>query len=131
LDAQAAKGVWRDKVSNERLQRTETKLIVDGLKQILLVMFATDLATLGELGIAPRKRSEPDPATLVARADKVRATREARHTMGPKKKLSIKGEVRKAPPATTATAPAPALTPSPVPPVSAGNGAAPKVSSNV
>jgi hypothetical protein len=53
--------------------------------------------TLNDFGLAPRKRSEPDHATKVKMAAKVRATRAARHTLGKEQKLAPTGEPAEAP----------------------------------
>jgi hypothetical protein len=57
-------------------------------------MFGTSPDVLGDFGMAPRKR--PAPMTgeqLVVKSAKAKATRKARGTVGPKKRLRIKGNV--------------------------------------
>ena len=68
--------------------------VVQGYKDILKVMFAGASQTLADFGLAPRK--VPAPLTveqLAARTAKLRATRKARGTLGPKAKKAIKGTV--------------------------------------
>jgi len=116
-----ARAAWHAKVSEEQAQHAATKQVVDGLRQVLLVMFGSAIGTLNDFGLAPRTRREPDALTKFKRAEKAKATRAARHTMGKRQKLSIEGEVPETSPPTTAAAPATA--PAPVPVVSGGNGA--------
>jgi hypothetical protein len=53
---------------------------------------------LANYGIAPDKEATPlTPEQVVARAAKAKATREARHTMGPKQKAKIKGQPAQTP----------------------------------
>ena len=106
-----AKAAYRDACAQEAKQNAETKEVFDALKATLLAMFGSAIGTLADFGLSPRKRTKPDPATLVAKAEKSKATRAARHTMGPKRKLSVTGEVLAAPPAPAAP-PAAAVSPS-------------------
>jgi hypothetical protein len=75
-------------------------------------MFAGQLAELGDFGMkAPKPRTPLTPEEKVAVAAKAKATREARHTVGPKAKAKITG-------ATVAPVTAPA-TPVPATPAAA------------
>jgi hypothetical protein len=128
--ASAARAAWLKVVSEERVQHAQTKEIVDGLRQVLLVMFGSAVDTLNDFGLSPRKRRPLDPSEKVKKAARARATRAARHTMGKRQKQAIKGEVVETPPAALASAPAPTAedggvvkTGGPVVPASASNGA--------
>ena len=64
-------------------------------------------STLADFGYAPQKVATKSVATKAAAAEKGRATRAARHTMGKKQKLQVKGTVTAAPgPAAPASPPA-------------------------
>ena len=76
----------------------------DAYRAYVLSVFGASSKEYAALGFQPKKRSEPDLQTRAAAADKLRATRAARHTMGKKQRAAIHGVV----------APVPA-TPSPVP----------------
>jgi hypothetical protein len=80
-----------------------------------LVFFAGQVDALSDFGLTGRKTPVVSPETRVAAANKAKATREARHTMGKKQKAAIKGTVAPTAPATTAPAPTPVATP-PAPP---------------
>ena len=66
------------------------------------VTFVGDTAALADFGFAARKFTKPSPAVEAAAIAKRKATREARHTMGPQAKLSVTG---------ASPAPAPAAPP--------------------
>jgi len=104
LAAEAARGQWLGMLNEEKTQLAQTKEFVDGLRRILLGMFASDFVTLHELGLAPRKRRVLDAEALVAKVDKMRATRAARHTLGRKQREAITGEDPQSPPAIAAPA---------------------------
>jgi hypothetical protein len=90
----------------------QSKATVSGTRQALKVMFAGQLAELGDFGMkAPKPRTPLTPEEKVAVAAKAKATREARHTVGPKAKAKITG-------ATVAPVTAPA-TPVPATPAAA------------
>jgi hypothetical protein len=90
----------------------QSKATVSGTRQALKVMFAGQLAELGDFGMkAPKPRTPLTPEEKVAATAKAKATREARHTVGPKAKAKITG-------ATVAPVTAPA-TPVPATPAAA------------
>ncbi len=125
--ANAARAVWHGLLDAEEAKMQETNELVSALRQVVVAMFGSDASKLADFGIAPRKQAILKPEQQVARIKQMRATREARHTMGPKEKAKIKGVVDE----TTPALPAPAA-PAPVVVVTngaakpdAGNGAAP------
>jgi hypothetical protein len=68
-------------------------------------MFSRSPDALADFGLTPRKaRKALTPAELVRKAEKAKATREARHTMGKRQKLAIHGS---APVVAVPTAPSP------------------------
>jgi hypothetical protein len=60
--------------------------------------FKTAAETVGEFGLTLPQRRKPTPEKLMEAAAKRKATRYARHTMGPKQKEAIKGQLPAAPP---------------------------------
>jgi hypothetical protein len=115
------KANWKAAIAADQSKTADTKAFLSGLRQILLVMFGDNPAIIGDLGLVLRK--QPEPKTLDAKQQamaKVKATREARHTMGPKQKAAIKGVV---PVATHPAAPFVVTHPAPSPaPATVPNG---------
>jgi hypothetical protein len=87
-----ARTAWAGVLEKERALQRESKEVIDGVKQIVLVMFGSDFEGLGRFGLAPRKRRPLDPATRVQKRERLRATRAARHTMGKRQREAITGE---------------------------------------
>jgi hypothetical protein len=118
---ETAKAAYAGAVKAERDQNESSQELVSSLVSFIYAMYGTSPQTLADFGLAPRKRANLSPDALVERAAKARATRAARHTVGAKKRLLIKGVVDVTQPAMPAAAPsAPAARP-----VSTLNGAAP------
>jgi hypothetical protein len=101
----AARAASRNAVVADDGVLAETNALVVQLKQTLKLMFGNDAATLADFGSTPRKTPQPlTAAQKVARADKARATRKARGTLGSKQKKAITGAI---------TAPATPASPAP------------------
>lgn len=105
-----AKAAWQAAVKADTNELASTKAFVSGLRQALLLAYASSPTTLADFGLAPHKTPAPrTPAEKAAAAAKAKATRAARHTMGKKQKLAITGTVTAPlsppqPPAATSTA---------------------------
>ena len=82
---------WLTAVQANRDEIAETKTLVFGLKQAIMVAFAAQTDKLADFGLTPRKVRVISPGAQVAAAQKAQATRAARHTMGKKQKLKITG----------------------------------------
>ena len=63
----------------------------DALKWYVTNVFGVDSTEAHEIGYAPKKVAEKSVATKQQAVARNKATREARHTMGPKQKEKIKG----------------------------------------
>ena len=101
----SALAAYHAAVAAEEATIEQSKAIVSGTKQSLKVMFAGQLTTLGDFGMkAPKARTPMTPEEKVAAAAKAKATRAARHTVGPKVKAKITGATAAAPEATPAAA---------------------------
>jgi len=106
-----AKAAYQALVQADQTERASSKALVTGAQQAVRVMFAGQIATLGDFGLQPRKVPAPlTPEQRVAKAAKAKATREARHTVGPVAKLQITGATPQG-----ATAPAVEATPAVAP----------------
>ena len=90
---EAARAVLATQVASSRLKLASTKAIVAGVQHELQTMYGNDSGMLADFGLKPRKptgRKTVD--TLVTAAEKAKATRKARHTLGKKQKAKIKGK---------------------------------------
>ena len=72
-------------------EESATAATVSGLVEAIYVAFGEDPAALADFGLPVRKKASMTPAQHLAAGAKAKATRAARHTMGPKQKLAITG----------------------------------------
>jgi hypothetical protein len=93
LAAEAARGVWLGVLNKEKVHLAETKEFVAALRKILQGMYASDVATLHELGLGSRSSGKLDAEATLAKVEKMRATRKARHTLGRRQREEITGEI--------------------------------------
>jgi len=68
-----------------------TAATVSGLVEAVYVAFGDDPAALSDFNLPVRKKGVMTPAQRLEASAKAKATRVARHTMGPKQKLAITG----------------------------------------
>jgi hypothetical protein len=88
----SARAAFHAAVQAEQDEGTQSKAVVSGTKQALKVMFAGQIEALADFGLkGPKARTPLTPEEKVAVVAKSKATREARHTMGPKAKAKITG----------------------------------------
>jgi hypothetical protein len=102
--ATQAHAAWIEKVQVERNSHQALAPFLRALRATAFAQFgeAKDAASiLGDFGLSPRKVGKRPVATKASAADKSRATRKARHTMGKVQKKKVTGG---------AEAPAPAAT---------------------
>jgi hypothetical protein len=110
-----AKASYQALVKADQDERASTKALVSGARQAILLMFAGQIATLADFALKPRKVPAPlTPEQQAAKVAKAKATRAARHTMGPAQKAKITGATPQGD-ATPVTPPAPAVAPAATP----------------
>jgi len=102
--ALSTRATWQSAVKADHDERAKTKGFVSGLRQALLVAYAGSIDTLADFGLVGRKPRVISPEKKLAAAEKAKATRAARHTMGKKQKAKIKGEPAQPAPATPPSA---------------------------
>ncbi len=87
--------------------------VLTDLKTLVKSQLGSSEGVLGDFGFTSPSRQTPDEATKAAAVAKRAATRAARHTMGKRQRLAVKGDVKGADttPVATAPAPSPAITP--------------------
>jgi hypothetical protein len=114
--ADQAKAAWLTSVQTQRDTNEETDPMLRVFKAYVISLYGDTqnaTSTLADFGYTPRKPRSKDVATKALAADKARATRKARGTMGPKQKKDIKGTVATPPAPGAATASAPVVSPAP------------------
>jgi hypothetical protein len=87
----STRAIWMAAVQAERAERARTRRFVSNLRQVLLVAFDEQVDTLADFGLTPRRQHGRTPDESLAVAAKSRATRAARHTLGPKQRAAIQG----------------------------------------
>ena len=85
------KAAYQAAVKAADAEEIATAATVSGLVEAIYVAFGDDPAALADLGLVPRKKASMTPAQHLAASAKAKATRAARHTMGPKQKAAITG----------------------------------------
>jgi len=120
-----AKAAWHDASASYKAIDVDVGVVVRDLKALVIAAFGSTSPKLADFGFTPRKRTILTPEQKAAAAQKRRATRAARHTLGPKAKLKItganpQGTANGTPAAPTAKAVSPAPEPAPAATASAG-----------
>jgi hypothetical protein len=125
----AAKAATKAKIVAEVAQTPALRSQMAAFVSYVKATFGNSPDVLADFGITPRKARTPLTIGQLAEAAARRAaTREARHTMGPKKKQSLKGTITTIVTPAAASTPAP-INPAPVASAPTGAGTAPGVSS--
>ncbi|MCL2449168.1 MAG: hypothetical protein FWD17_09490 [Polyangiaceae bacterium] len=89
-----AKAAWQKAVAAARDQLAQSDPQVLQVRQALQIAYGSNLDTLADFGLSPRKpRQVATSDTNAAKAAKARATRTARHTMGSQQKKTVTGNV--------------------------------------
>jgi hypothetical protein len=88
-----AKSSWLTAVQSDRVLAAKVRSALIAFQTIVRSMFANAPDALADFGFTPRKTATSTLLTKVVAAEKRQSTREARHTVGAKAKLSIKGDV--------------------------------------
>jgi len=94
-----AKAAYQAAAKAADVAESTTAATVSGLIEVIYVAYGDDPAALADFGLPARKKGVMTPAQRLAASAKAKATRAARHTMGPKQKAAITGTV----PAVTAS----------------------------
>jgi hypothetical protein len=97
-----AQAKLRDAFKAYRDLSKELVPVVGGFRHAMRNLFGAQHEALSDFGIAPPKASKPSLETKVTAAEKSKATRHARHTMGKKQKAEITGSLPETPPKPTA-----------------------------
>ena len=88
-----ARATYQAVVKADQAERASTQALVSGVAQAVQLMFAGQIEELGDFGLKPRRTPAPrTPEQRAASVAKGKATRAARHTMGPVQRAKITGE---------------------------------------
>ncbi|HEX3772609.1 MAG TPA: hypothetical protein VHV30_17140 [Polyangiaceae bacterium] len=122
LDAavDAARAMTAAKVAAEAALMPSVSALITAYRAYIRAIFGDTPDALADFGLAPKTLTQVSPETRVIAAAKGRATRAARHTMGPKQKKGIKGVVPDVI-AIPTTAPSPVVTTAPASPAAPAN----------
>jgi hypothetical protein len=89
----SAKASYQAVVKASRDENAQSQPVVSNVREAIKLMFAGQIDVLADFGLKPRKARTPlSPEEKAASVAKGKATRKARHTMGPKAKARITGE---------------------------------------
>jgi hypothetical protein len=90
----AAKATVQAKLAAEKAQMPALSTFMGALVSYVKASFGNAPDVLADFGLHPKARAQPTVQAKTAAAAKRKATRAARHTTGPKQKLSVKGDVQ-------------------------------------
>ncbi len=121
-DVKAKKNIWHAAIQAENQILAEATPLRVAVHALVISRYGKTSAVLREFGFAPAKVRKTPVASKVTAAEKSKATRTARNTMGKKQKKAVKGDVTgvvvtpvtSTPKAETPAATAPAATVTPV-----------------
>jgi hypothetical protein len=110
--ADAAHKQWLDDVAAMDEAKAKANALFKLLRSYVISQYGEDnLSVLGDFGMtAPKTKPAKSSATKAAAAQKAKATRQVRHTMGKKQRQQVKATVEVPVAAITATAPAASAT---------------------
>ncbi|HEX3769721.1 MAG TPA: hypothetical protein VHV30_02595 [Polyangiaceae bacterium] len=92
-DVDAAKATTRAKLAAESTQGPPLRVLMNAYVAYLRVTFGHSQEALADFGITSKTRATPSSEAKTAAVAKRKATRAARHTMGPRQKMGIHGNV--------------------------------------
>jgi hypothetical protein len=122
----AAHTAWLQSVAKERAASTATVApLLAALRHYVAAVFGPTSDEYLAFGFPPPKARTKSPVAKVIGAEKLRATRKARNTMGSKQRLQVIGTVPSAITLAVGITPSAAAAPAPAQPVAPASGAAP------
>ena len=92
-DVDAAKATAKAKLAAETAQMPALRTFMSAYVSFIKAAYGTSPDALADFGINPKQRAQLTAEANVAAAAKRKATRAARHTMGSRQKLGVKGDV--------------------------------------
>ena len=92
-DVDAAKASTKAKLAVEKTDMPALRIFMDAFVAFVKAAFGNAPDVLADFGVHPTTRAPLTVEAKTAAVAKRKATRAARHTTGPKKKMSVKGDV--------------------------------------
>jgi hypothetical protein len=92
-DVDAARAAATAKLANEAAQTPALLALMGALESFVKATFGASPDVLADFGLAPKARAQVTVETKAVANAKRKATRAARHTMGPKQKKGIVGVI--------------------------------------
>ncbi|MGH7269037.1 MAG: hypothetical protein ACREJ3_01290 [Polyangiaceae bacterium] len=92
-DVDAAKATTKAKVATETANMPALRTFMSAFESFVKAAYGTSPDVLADFGIHPKPRVQLTVEAKVVAAAKRKATRAARHTMGAKQKMGVKGAV--------------------------------------
>jgi hypothetical protein len=92
-DVDAAKATAKAKIAAETAQMPALRTFISAYVSFVRAAYGTSPDALADFGINPKPRAQLTAEAKPAAAAKRKAIRAARHTMGSKQKLGVKGDV--------------------------------------
>jgi hypothetical protein len=92
-DVDTAKATAKAKIAAETAQMPALRTFMSAYVSFVKAAYGTSPDALADFGLSPKSRAQLTAEANVAAAAKRKATRAARHTMGSKQKLGVKGDV--------------------------------------
>ena len=87
----AAEAEYRAAVKRERALDAEAGKVATQIVTMARLHYGPDTVTLADFGTAPIRTGKKTPEVLSRAAEKTRATRAARHTMGKRQRAKVRG----------------------------------------
>jgi hypothetical protein len=121
----AARSSLKAAIAAEAAQTPDLRSFMAAYESYVKAAFGSSIDVLNDFGLAPKSRTPLSAEATIAAVAKRASTRAARHTMGPKQKLGVKGDVTGVTVTTNhAAAPAAIVSSSPSAPANSGAPAA-------
>ncbi len=90
-ETDAARARWLQAAALQRKSQADVELVVVAIKGLVGSTFGEASSTFADFGFTPRRKRTRSVESKAVAVAKLRATRVARHTMGPRARLAIHG----------------------------------------
>ena len=92
-DVEAARASSKARLAAEKADMPPLRIFLDAFVTFVKGAFGTQPDVLADFGLHPKARAQLTVEQKTAAAEKRKATRKARHTMGSKQRKTVKGDV--------------------------------------
>jgi hypothetical protein len=95
--ADAARAQWTSQLAKVRVQKPRVRALLADLHALIYLTFGHNGPPLSDFGMSSRPTRKRSVASKIAAAEKSKATREVRGTMGKKQKAKVRGVAKSTP----------------------------------